>query len=83
MKVTKVTKKTKPPYLATCKDWPKDELRPVLVFIPSIESGYPGPPFARGLIVRGIPGSKYHATGMTMIVNNFSCLQRVELIPSS
>lgn len=81
MQSKRVTAQTKAPYLARVKhiNPMKPLAAPILVFIPSIESGYPGPPFARALVVSGIPASKEHGTGKTIILNNFSAIERVEL----
>lgn len=80
--MTRVTAKTKPPYLARFSRADLAE-HPLILFIPAVEHRPGSRPFARAIIVRGIPNSEYYSTGMTVCVDNFTAIERLDIRPNS
>ncbi len=75
MTASRVTAKTKTPFLAKVEKFGRT---PLIIFVPEIVRYQDMPPFARATIICGFPKSEYFETGMTMVVNNFKCLTRIE-----
>jgi hypothetical protein len=82
MTSSRVTAKTKAPFLAKVEKFGKT---PLIIFVPKIERHQGMPPFARATVIFGFEKSEYPQTGSVMIVNNFKCLTRIEFsdIPHS
>jgi hypothetical protein len=79
---TRITARSKTPFLARIKEKEHKGLgfKHLIIFVPEIIAERGMPPFARTTIVQGMPKSKYHQTGETMIVNNFKCLEKIEIV---
>lgn len=74
----RVTSRTPAPYLARVFNMGGMPTATV-VFIASIERPEGMPPFGRGVVVAGNRRGAYYRPGMAFTVDNFRCLQRIEL----
>lgn len=75
MTSSRITARTKAPYVAKVEKFGRT---PLIIFVPKVERHYDMPPFARAIIISGFEKSEYFETGMTLVVNNFKCLTRIE-----
>ena len=82
----RVTVRTKPPFLARLNSIGGRNKEPFIIFVSSLEDGYPGPPFFRSVIVSG-PKNNYPdlQLGSAMNVSHFPGISRIQLtgIPKS